>query len=48
VMVQHKVGVVADGSFGPATKAAVVKWQKSHGLVGDGSVGPATWKVMFG
>ena len=43
---QATVGVVADGSFGPKTKAAVMAWQSSVGLVADGVFGPksrAAW-----
>src|SRR3989344_5380831 len=43
---QAAVGVTADGSFGPKTKAAVVAWQASVGLVADGVFGPksnAAW-----
>lgn len=44
--VQRKVGVTADGVFGPRTKAAVKRWQKRNGLVADGVVGPRTGTKM--
>lgn len=37
-----------DGSFGPATKNAVLNFQKSKGLSQDGYCGPATWSKLFG
>ena len=43
---QSALSLIADGSFGPKTKAAVVAWQKSMGLVADGVFGPksrAAW-----
>lgn len=44
--VQRKVGVEADGDYGPKTKGAVTDWQRSHGLSADGVAGPATMKAM--
>ena len=43
---QKKLGVTADGIYGPQTQAAVKKAQKSHGLVVDGIAGPNTLKAL--
>lgn len=44
--VQTKVGVTADGNFGPKTEDAVRALQRAHGLVPDGIVGPETWAAL--
>lgn len=45
-LIQAKVGVTVDGSFGPKTEAAVRKFQRDHNLVPDGIVGPKTWQAL--
>ena len=35
-----------DGKIGPATKAAIIEFQKSHGLIADGVVGRKTWETL--
>lgn len=36
-----------DGSYGPATKAAVTRFQQAYGLVADGMAGPATFAKIY-
>jgi peptidoglycan hydrolase-like protein with peptidoglycan-binding domain len=43
---QQKLGVDADGSYGPVTRAAVKRFQRSNGLDGDGVAGPATLAAL--
>lgn len=45
--VQRRLGINADGKFGPGTVAAVKRLQTSKRLAADGVVGPLTWKAMF-
>lgn len=44
---QAKLGLGADGVFGPGTEKAVKKWQIDHDLTADGIVGDGTWAKMF-
>ena len=44
--VQSLLGLKVDNVFGPATEAAVKKFQKANGLPVDGIVGPATWAKL--
>src|SRR6187200_3299727 len=43
---QEKLGVGADGQFGPGTEKAVRDYQQKNGLVTDGEAGPATLAQM--
>jgi len=45
---QTKLGLAADGVFGPGTEAKVKEWQAANGLTADGLVGDGTWTKMFG
>ena len=40
-------GSGADGSYGPATQAAVTQYQKDHGLSVDGLAGPETQGALY-
>ena len=43
---QEKLGVTADGDFGPGTEAALKEFQTNHGLLVDGIAGPDTFATM--
>jgi putative chitinase len=45
---QAKLGLNADGNFGPMTETKVKEWQAANGLTADGIVGDGTWGKMFG
>lgn len=47
-ILQRRLGLTADGKFGPGTEAAVRAHQKKNGLTPDGIVGPRTWAVLMG
>jgi colicin import membrane protein len=48
VQLQQRLGIGADGDFGPATDTAVRAFQKANGLGADGVVGPRTWASLGG
>ena len=45
-LLQEKLGVPADGIFGPATEAALKAYQQKNGLAVDGIAGPDTFSRM--
>jgi putative chitinase len=44
--IQQKLGISADGNFGPGTEKSVKEWQTKNGLTADGIVGPSTLEKM--
>jgi peptidoglycan hydrolase-like protein with peptidoglycan-binding domain len=45
-LLQRKLGIAADGVFGPGTASAVKRFQRARGLTADGVVGPGTWQAL--
>ncbi len=43
---QAKLGVEADGEFGPNTEKMLMDWQRKNGLTADGVAGPDTFMAM--
>jgi peptidoglycan hydrolase-like protein with peptidoglycan-binding domain len=44
---KHHAGLVVDGVYGTATRAAVVAFQKHMGMTPHGNVGPVTWRKLL-
>ena len=42
----HDIDV--DGSYGPATEAAVLKYQRTQAIAADGMCGVQTWSNLLG
>lgn len=45
-LLQEKLGLKADGSFGPGTEKAVKEWQTKNGLKADGVIGDVSWSKL--
>jgi len=45
---QTKLGLSADGSFGPATEAKLKEWQTRNGFPATGITDAAIWEKLFG
>ena len=43
---QSKLGIAADGDFGPGTEKIVKEWQTKNGLTADGIIGPASMEKL--
>jgi putative chitinase len=41
-LLQEKLGLVADGDFGPKTEKSLKEWQTKNGITPDGVAGPTT------
>lgn len=45
-LLQEKLGITADGNFGPGTERALRAWQTRNGLTADGVAGPRTLTAL--
>lgn len=45
-LLQEKLGISADGNFGPGTERALREWQTRNGLTADGIAGPRTLTAL--
>lgn len=45
---QFRLGIDADGIYGPQTEAAIKKFQRQNGLLADGIIGPISWQKLIG
>ncbi|MFY4479184.1 NlpC/P60 family protein, partial [Latilactobacillus sakei] len=45
-LTQRKLGLSADGHYGPATVSAVKRFQRNHGLKADGILNLTTWNKL--
>ena len=43
---QTKLGLVADGNFGPVTEKVIKEWQIKNGLTADGIIGPSSLEKL--
>ena len=43
---QRKLGLRADGHFGPRTRRALKRWQRKHDMKADGVAGPSTLSAL--
>ena len=45
---QTKLGLTADGQFGPVTEKRVKEWQLANGLTADGTIVQSSWDKLMG
>lgn len=45
-LAQGRLGVAADGLYGPVTALAATRFQQAHHLTPDGLIGPRTWAAL--